>query len=211
MRGQGRVLLTQIAVRFDQFALGAMLDPVYLGWYSVSAGLSSGLLMVPDSVGMLLFPRVAAEPHTAAVLAARACRCTLLVTLAAAAALALCGKLLIGVLYGQRFLPATKPLYLLCGAIVLQSASRVLRNYFYGLGRPQLSLWSTGASGAAIVALIFPLVKAYGMIGAALASLAAQAVGAAVDVLLATRISAMPPSQFIFPQKADLRLAAWKP
>jgi O-antigen/teichoic acid export membrane protein len=184
---------------------------VYLGWYSVAAGLSEGLLMLPDSVGMLLFPRVAAEPKTAAVLAARACRCTFLVTFAAAAALALCGKLLIGVLYGQRFLPAVKPLHLLCAAIVFQSASRVLRNYFYGLGRPQLSLWSTGAAGVAIAALIFPLVKTYGMIGAALTSLVAQAIGAAVDVLLATRISAMPPRQFIFPQKADLRLAAWKP
>jgi O-antigen/teichoic acid export membrane protein len=160
---------------------------------------------------MLLFPRVAAEPHTAAVLAARACRCTLLVTLAAAATLALCGKLLIGVLYGQRFLPATKALYLLCGAVVFQSASRVLHNYFYGVGRPQLSLWSTGASGVAIVVLIFPLVKAYGMIGAALATLTAQAIGAAVDVLLATRVSAIPLSHFIFPHKADLRLAAWKP
>jgi len=211
LRGHGGVLLMIIAMRCDQFALGAMLAPVYLGWYSVAAGLSSGLLMAADSVGMLLFPRVAAEPNTAAVLAARVCRCTLLVTLATAAALALCGKLLIGVLYGQRFLPATPPLYLLCGAIVFQSASRVLRNYFYGVGRPQLSLWSTGASSAALVALIFPLVKAYGMIGAALASLMAQAVGAAVDVLLATRVSATPLSHFIFPHKADLRLAAWKP
>ena len=66
-------------------------------------------------------------------------------------------------------------------------------------------------SGAAVVVLIFPLVKAYGMIGAALASLAAQTVGATVDVLLATRISATPLSHFIFPQKADLRLAGWKP
>lgn len=211
LRGHGGVLLMQIAVRCDQFALGAMLEPVYLGWYSVAAGLSAGLLMVSDSVGMLLFPRVAAEPGAAAVLAARACRCTLLVALAAAAALALCGKLLIGALYGQRFLPATKPLSLLCGAIVFQSASRILRNYFYGVGRPQLSLWSTGSAGAALVVLIFPLVKAYGMIGAALASLVAQAIGATVDVLLATRISAIPLSHFIFPHKADLRLAAWKP
>jgi O-antigen/teichoic acid export membrane protein len=211
LRGHVRVLLTQITVRFDQFVLGAMLEPIYLGWYSVAAGLSEGLLMLPDSVGMLLFPRVAAEPNTAAVLAARACRCTLLVTLAAAAALALCGKLLIGVLYGQRFLPATTPLHLLCGAIVFQSASRVLRNYFYGVGRPQLSLWSTGSAGVVIAVLIFPLVKAYGMVGAALTSLVAQAIGAAVDVLLATRVSATPPSQFIFPQRTDLRLAVWKP
>jgi O-antigen/teichoic acid export membrane protein len=210
LRGHVRVLLQQITARFDQFVLGAMLEPVFLGWYSVAAGLSEGLLMLPDSVGMLLFPRVAAEPTTAAVLAARACRCTLLVTLGAAAALALCGKLLIGVLYGQRFLPATKPLYLLCGAIVFQSASRVLRNYFYGVGRPQLSLWSTGSAGVVIAVLIFPLVAAYGMVGAALTSLAAQAIGAAVDVLLATRVSATPASQFIFPQKTDLRLAVWK-
>jgi O-antigen/teichoic acid export membrane protein len=211
LRGHGRVLLMQIASSWDQFVLGAVLAPVYLGWYSVAAGLSAGLLMVPESVGMLLFPRVAAEPGAAAMLAARACRCTLLVTFAMAAALALCGKLVIGILYGRPFLPATTPLYLLCGAVVFQSTSRVLRNYFYGVGRPQLSLWSTGAAGVVIVVLMFPFVKAYGMIGAAVTSVVAQAIGATVDVLLAKRASATPASQFIFPQRSDLRLAVWKP
>jgi O-antigen/teichoic acid export membrane protein len=133
------------------------------------------------------------------------------VTLTAAATLALCGKLVIGVLYGLPFLPATSPLYLLCGAVVFQSVSRVLRNYFYGVGRPQLSLWSTGAAGVVIAILMVPLVKTYGMIGAAVTNLAAQAIGAAVDVLLAKRVSATPARRFIFPQRADLRLAVWKP
>jgi O-antigen/teichoic acid export membrane protein len=210
LRGHARVLLMQITVRFDQFALGALLEPKYLGWYSVSVGLAEGLQMLPDSVGMILFPRVASEPGAAGALAARACRCTLLVTLAAAAALALCGKPFVWLLYSKQFLPAVTPLQVLCAAIVFQTASRVLRNYLYGIGRPQLSLWSTGAAAIATVALIFPLVKAYGMVGAALTSLLAQALGAAVDVYLAKRLSGLPAAQFIFPQRSDLRLAARK-
>lgn len=211
IRGHLRVLLVQFTLMFDQFVLGAVLAPTYLGWYSVAVALSAGLLMMPDSVAMVLFPRVAADPASAGRLTARACSNTLLMMVVSALAALVLGRPVIGLLYGEQFLPAATPFYLLLAAIIFQAASRVLRNYLYGMGRPQLTLCSAGAAALVTVLLTFPLVKQYGMIGAAVASLLAHGAGMVVDLVVAARLSTVPMRAFILPQKADLRLSAWKP
>lgn len=211
VRGHLRVLLVQFSLMFDQFLLGAMLAPAYLGWYSVAVGLSQGLIMLPDSVAMVLFPRVAGDQKSAGALTARACRCTLMVMVVAAAVGVAVGRPGIQLLYGEQFLPAISPFQLLLAAMIFQSASRVLRNYLYGMGRPQLTLWSAGAAALVTLVAMYPLVKEYGMIGAAVAGLLAHGVGAVVDLALASRVAQTPTKLFIVPQRADLRLAAWKP
>jgi O-antigen/teichoic acid export membrane protein len=210
LRGHLRVLLMQITLRFDQFVLGALLEPKYLGWYSVAVGLSEGLQTLPDSVGVVLFPRVARDPDAAAELSARACRCTLLAMLMAALAVGAAATVIIPLLYGRQFLSSVKPLYLLLPAVVFQAASRVLRNYLYGIGRPHFALWGTGVAAVTTLAFIFPLVRNYGMVGAALTSLLAHAGGAVTDIVLSARLSRGSVLSFIVPRKEDLELANWR-
>jgi O-antigen/teichoic acid export membrane protein len=209
LRGHLRVVLAHITVRFDQFVLGAMLKPEYLGWYSVAVALSEGLQMLPVSVGMVLFPQVAAQPATAGESTARACRQTLLIMVAGAGIVALIARPVVSTLFGAAFLPSTQPLYVLLVAVVFQAASRVLWNYFAGMGRPQLTLCSTGVAALTTLSLIFPMVRHYGMMGAAFTSLLAHGIGATVDVLLAKKVSGTAAHGFVVLQKSDLQLAAW--
>jgi O-antigen/teichoic acid export membrane protein len=116
----------------------------------------------------------------------------------------------IALLYGKQFLPAATPFYILLIAIIFQAASRVLRNYFYGMGRPQLTLWSSGAAALVTATAIFPLVRSF-VVGAAAGALLAHGVGAVVDLVVAVRLSAAPKRQFVLPQKANFQIAAWKP
>ena len=211
IRGHLRVLLMLFTQMFDQFVVGALLASTYLGWYSVAVGLSAGLLMLPDSVAMVLFPRVAANQTSGATLTARACRCTVLVMAAGAVAGFVLGRPGIALFYGKQFLPAATPFYILLIAVIFQAASRVLRNYFYGMGRPQLTLWSSGAAALVTATAVFPLVRSFGMVGAAASALLAHGVGAVVDLIVAVRLSATPTRQFVLPQKADFQIAAWKP
>ena len=117
----------------------------------------------------------------------------------------------IALLYGRQFLPSTTPFYILLIAVIFQAASRVLRNYFYGMGRPQLTLWSAGAAALVTATAVFPLIKNFGMVGAAASALLAHGVGAVVDLVVAVRLSTKPARQFVLPQKTDFRLAAWRP
>jgi len=96
-------------------------------------------------------------------------------------------------------------------AVIFQAASRVLRNYFYGMGHPQLTLWSAGAAALVTATAVFPLTKNFGMVGAAVSTLLAHGVGAIVDVVVAARLSHASAHHFVVPQKTDFRLAAWKP
>jgi O-antigen/teichoic acid export membrane protein len=204
LRGHLRVLLMLVTSRFDQFALGSLLQPAVLGWYSISAAMAEGLLLLPDSVGMLLFPKVAGAPQNAAGLTARACRCTLAVTFAAAAALVVAGKWFVVFVYGDQFAPAVLPMQILVVAIVFHSLSRVIRNFLYGFGRPQLSLFSTGAAALVSVTLMFPLVKHYGIIGAACATLVAHLAACIIDLLLTKNIGRVSFRELLIMRKSDL-------
>jgi hypothetical protein len=72
-------------------------------------------------------------------------------------------------------------------------------------------LWSSGAAALVTATAVFPLVKSFGMVGAAASALLAHGVGAVVDLIVAVRLSAAPMRQFVLPQKADFQIAAWKP
>ncbi len=211
VRGYLRVVLTQVSLVFDKFVLGTAMDPAYLGWYSVAVGLSGGLVMFPDAAGLVLFPRVAGNQASGAALAASTCRRTLMIMVAGALAGIVLGRPVIRLLYGEPFLPSVLPFYVLMVAAIFQALSRVLRFYLLGMGRPQLTLWSTGAAALATAVFIYPLVRHFGMMGAAFVSLLAQMIGAGVDLMLAARLSTFKMRRFIVPEESDVRLATWKP
>jgi O-antigen/teichoic acid export membrane protein len=205
LRGHARILLVHITMRLDQFVLGARLAPEYLGWYSVAVALSEAMLMLPDSVGMVLFPKTAQNPAQAPALGARACRATVAVMVLAAAGVFLIAGWVVPLVYGEAFSPAVTPLRVLVWAVVLQAISRVLRNFFYGVGRPQVSIWSTGAAAVTTLIVLFPLVSRYGLLGAAAASVISHAVAATVDLGWARRISGQALGEFLILRVADVQ------
>jgi O-antigen/teichoic acid export membrane protein len=205
LRGHVRLFLSQVSFQFDQLALGVLLAPVFLGWYSVARSLCEGLLMLPEAISVVLFPRVAADKGTAGPMTAQASRINLALMMLAAGMMALLATPFIGKVYGQNFLKAVQPLRLLLPAIVCRAFSRVLINYIYGIGRPQLCVWSTGVTAAVMVLTIFPLVRLHGLMGAALANVLGYAAGAVVDLVIACKVSALPVRSFLLLRAEDLR------
>jgi O-antigen/teichoic acid export membrane protein len=206
LRSHLRLCLSQLSARLDQYVLGVLLPPAYLGWYATAVGLREGLLLVPESISVVLFPWVARNQSQAAVLTARVCRVTLAAMAAASLIAGVMSRPVIGMIYGARYLPAVAPFYWLLAAGLFQAVSRVLINYIYGIGRPQLSAWSSAACAVVSVGFIFPLVKSYGMIGAALTTLLAYAAGAMVDLVIVRRLSRLPVSEFLVIRKGDFSL-----
>jgi len=206
IRGHLNVILDTINRRFDQLALGAMMNPIELGWYSIAASISEVPQLLPDSIGTVLFPRVAGNASGAGSLTARACRVTVLAMAAATIVIVVGATPLIRFLYGDRFLPAVKPLIYLAPSILFLSLSKILTKYIYGVGRPHLAVWATGISAVVTIALIFPLIRRYGMVGAAAASSIAYGVGALCNLILTVRLSGASIWDFIVPRKPDFQL-----
>ena len=208
IRGHLSVILANITLRFDQFVLGALLPPSYLGWYSTAANISELPQLLPDSISVVLLPKVAGDPAGAAAVTARACRSTVLVMIGVSLVLGLIAPVVIPLIYGQAFAPTVQALWYLLPSIVFLSISKVLTKYIYGVGRPTLCIWSTAASAIVTAAMIFPMVKHYGMIGAGITSSCAYAAGALVDLTMTVRLSATRVGEFLLPRRPDFSYAA---
>jgi O-antigen/teichoic acid export membrane protein len=206
IRAHISVVLETINRRLDQLVLGALVDPIELGWYSIAVSISELPQLLPDSIGTVLFPRVASDQASAAAVTARACRITVLAMLATTVAIAVCGKPMIGLVYGAAFLPAFKALLWLCPGIVFLSISKILTKYLCGMGKPQTVVWTTLASALVTLGLIFPLVKRYGMLGAAITSSISYTVGALFNLIFSARLSETRLASFLVPRRLDLQL-----
>jgi O-antigen/teichoic acid export membrane protein len=206
LRAHVSVILETINRRLDQLVLGALVDPTELGWYSIAVSISELPQLLPDSIGTVLFPRVAGDQANAAAITTRSCRVTVLVMLATTVAIVACGRPMIGIIYGAAFLPAFKSLFWLCPGIVFLSLSKILTKYLCGMGKPQTVVWTTLGSALVTLVLIFPLVKHYGMVGAAIVSSISYTVGALFNLVFSARLSGCRFSSFLVPRKSDIQL-----
>ena len=199
------VILETINRRFDQLVLGVLVDPIQLGWYSIAVTISELPQLLPDSIGTVLFPKVASDHAEGAVVTARVCRLTVVAILVIATAMVLLARPVIRIVYGEAFLPAAEPLLFLIPGILFLSISKILSKYICGVGRPHFIMWPTLASAVVTLGLIFPMVRIYGMDGAAITSSTAYAVAALVNLLLTVKLSAKRAMEFVVPQRIDLQ------
>ena len=209
IRSHLSVILANITLRFDQFVLGTILTPAHLGWYATAASLSELPQLLPDSIAVVLLPRVSRDPVSGAALTARACRCTIVCMLVVVLGLALAAPVAIPLIYGQAFAPAVRALLYLLPGVIFLSMSKILTKYLCGIGKPGLCVWSTATSAGATAVLIIPLVHQYGMVGAGITSSCAYAAGAVVDLIFTVRHSPHRVSDFLVPRREDFRRAVW--
>lgn len=181
-----------IHYRADMFLVGYLAGPAALGFYSTAVGLAEKLYLAPSAVGTVLFPRVASgdaereaaggrepdgrdagpRPGTggSAAESARACRHTLWLTVALAAALAIVAPPLIELLYGAAFRPSVAPLWALLPGVASLAVGRVVSADLSGRGRPGVVARANGALAAVNVALNLWWIPLWGATGAALAT-----------------------------------------
>lgn len=205
LRNHLSVILAAITFRLDQFVLGATLNPIHLGWYSIAVSISELPQLLPDAIGVVLLPRVAGDRLTGASLTARACRLTVLVMMVACGALAVVAPFAIPFIFGEAFSKAVNPLLFLLPSIVFFSMTKILTKYICGVGRPALGVWSTAASATVTAIMIFPMIRRFGAVGAAITSSCAYGVGALVDLGITAKLSTIPLRDFLLLRKNDLQ------
>lgn len=198
--------------RADTYMIQAMaaVPDVALGLYSMAVTMAELVFFVPDSIAMILMPRVAgATKEEAEAFIDRVSRMTVLVSCVGAVALIPAAWLGINlVLPGFRdCLPA---FVLLLPGVVALSVSKIMTGYISGRGRP--GAVSAGATIALALNLAanFILIPAYGIVGASVASVVSYTAMAAMMVAVVCRLSGHSPLDLVLPRPSDLR-AAWLP
>lgn len=188
--------------RADQLVILLFLPPVALGTYVVAVAISSLPALAGGAIALVVFPRVARLQAGADrnFLACRAVQLTLFASTAFAVLLIGTVPWLVGLLVGSAYADAVNITRVLLVASVFLSMNSTLTALLKAVGQPLQAGW--GGSLALLVTIfgLTLLVPSYGIMGAALVSLAAYAASAVFMLHRAAKTLALPIDVLLFPR-----------
>ena len=182
-------------LRLDQLVLAAMASNVAIGLYVVAVRLSEMATLAADAIADELMPEVAASKveNKAELLWARSFRLAIYMHAVVLPPLWLGAPLILRILFGERFVPATGAFRWLLLAAAVWSLGSIVISGLRGFGYPGLSTLARFSAAAVTTVGLLVLLPRLGITGAAIASL----IGYSVMLFVAL---------FAFVKKRRLRL-----
>lgn len=177
MRSYGVDICGTLSLYADQAIVVHLLSPSAMGIYVVALSLSRVLNVIHQSVAAVLFPKaVALAPVELLAMTGRALRVSTICTTFCGFGVAVCGPILLSLLYGKEYRGATMILNVLILEVILTGATLVLTRAYMALGRPGL-VTILQASGLVLsLPLLALMVPRWGVLGAAFALLTAAVI-----------------------------------
>lgn len=164
-------LTTFLNYRLDMLLVAFFLDPIEVGYYSITVGIVEKIWMIPGPIATVLFPRISSIENTSANnLTPKIARHTLFIVFFSSLILSVVSKPFIQILFGNAFLPSVPPLLILLPGIIALSIPKILCADLAGRGMPQYSLYSSVVSLGVNIPLNLWLIPLWGISGAAFAS-----------------------------------------
>lgn len=160
-------------LRLDQLLMVALLPARELGLYAAAAAWSSAVSPLVTAIGTVAFPSVASETRTGAkaLVLARASRLAIVVTVVTIGLVGLVTWPAIPLLFGDGFEDAVVPGMVLVVATGILGFGFVLQECLRGLGLPRAVLQAEVAGLVVSMLALAVLLPAFGILGAALASI----------------------------------------
>jgi len=195
LKTQLGALASHTSLRLDQLLMTALLPSAELGQYVVAVAVAGITAPLFSGLAWLTLPRLAQSPSPLAggIEAARCLRLAFMMALPAVILGVIVIPVAIPVVFGLGYQPATRAAQVLLVASLFQGANVVLGTALRGLGHPGKSALSEGAGAVATILLLAVLLPRFGIIGAAVASLAAYGLVSILqnrDLLVATGVNA---------------------
>jgi len=160
-----------IIFRGDIFLVNYFLGSKQAGYYSIAVIFSEILQRLPNIVGPLLLSKTLNENKAAAIEGTvRLSRVLLFFNLVVVIFLFFFGEFIIGLLFGNAFLPSFRALLYLLPALLFFSPGSMIYSFFMGQYFPRIILWINGVIGLINFFLNILLIPKYGIIAAALVS-----------------------------------------
>lgn len=176
--------------RFDDIYLKPFVSLSSLGIYTVAQTLSEQIWMIPNSVSIVLLPRLAAmEEEEKKNVSLRACRYVATVMfLISLLAVALAG-IIFPLLYSKNYSDSVLPFRILMIGTFLMSYGKILMNAIAGYGRPGRNISANVAGSLSNVVLNILLIPKYGILGAAVSGMISYSILSVVTVMVFIRIN----------------------
>jgi O-antigen/teichoic acid export membrane protein len=178
--------------RADQMLMAVLVAPEQLGWYAVAVNISS-LARLPSGVfATLAFPKVAAATHAEQRrLTGLYSRLNATSSCGVGLVLMFTLPILVPLVYGSAYTPSILPAEILVVATIVVAVGQAWAGSLRGLGRPSEPAKAELISLIATVVGLVLLLEPFGIVGAALTSLAAYLMAASYMYLQLHRLLAM--------------------
>lgn len=177
-----------------------------LAFFSMGKGKAEWLNRITNAVATILYPRVAnlkGSDQDPSSMTTMAVRLSLLILLLAGLGLAIVIYPATLVLYGKDFLSLIPCFFILLPALIIHSATSVLRQHFLGIGRSDIPMKISVVPLILQVVLCLTLIPPWGYIGAASAVALTFTVTTAITVMAYHKVSRVGYSKLLIPEKSD--------
>lgn len=197
-------------LRLDQLAMAALLPAEQLGYYVVAVAWSSATQPLLNSIGTVLFPRVASVSSRPAQLEhlAHITRISTLLALVTGIILLALTPLGILILFGTAYISAIPPAIVLVIAGAMSGVNMILEEGVRGLGVSRVVLRAEAAGLIVTIIALAGLLRPYEIMGAAVASLLGYSAIAFVLLFQLRGISQRSVLYFVRPTRADISISA---
>ncbi|MGH7789255.1 MAG: flippase, partial [Candidatus Binatia bacterium] len=171
MRSYVQTVTAHLLLRIDVYMVAMFLGPEQTAFYALALHFTEMVLEVPQAIGLVLYPRLAALPDEEIHrLTAQTCRRTLLVTAPAALALGWLGPYVITAWYGQAYTPAGAPLPWAAVGVAAMAIFVIVTRNFTSRGKQRINTTAGILALVTNVVLNIYLIPHYGIVGASIAT-----------------------------------------
>lgn len=198
-------ILGTAAQRIDVFLLTSIKGTAQVGIYSIAVTLAELCWYIPNALGGVLLPKVAAEREESLQVSFRLARVTWVATGLAAAAVAVVAPALVPLVFGRDFAGSVLPLFLILPGIIMSSAASAPAAYLSGIGKPIYGTIAAGVNVGVNVVANLLLIPRLGASGAALSSTISYSASAAILISVFVRKTDGRLRDILVPRAQDFR------
>ncbi len=201
-------ILSFLHLRLDMLLINFFMNPLAVGYYSISVAIVEKLWLISQSASIILFTKVSSERDERVLkeFTPIVSRSILLVTALGSALIFFISRWMVIFLFSEAYLPAVQPLQILLIGTVAVSCSRILGNDIAGRGRPILNTYLNTLTVAVNLGLNILWIPKFGIVGAAWATTISYSITLIGSLLIYCKISGNTIAQTIFIQKSDVIL-----
>jgi O-antigen/teichoic acid export membrane protein len=198
-------LLLFFVMRINIFVVNNLLGEYEVGLFSIPMQFLDVISLLPMTLGMLLFPKVAADDNDSGLLTAKVFRATFLLLTVICVLTALAGPLLVEFLFGSDFQGSVEPLIWLTPGILFLSLWMILNNDLAARGMPSIVMIAPAVALAGNLGVTLLLLDEFGMTSAAIGLSFASFIGFTLVFAHFIRALNIPVMEMLIFTKADFR------
>ncbi len=183
----GLSFLTVIAMETDIFVMGKLLPSAQVGMYALALTLAQQpRFLFSQTIGRVLLPAFAEKQNDKTALrnaVVTILKNMLLIGVPLSILVAFGSKIILSVVYGAQFSAVAVPFTLLCFATLFNAQAIVLAQVYIGMGLPYLHRRYVTLIAGLIVILMYPVIKWFGLSGAAGVLLFSHIIGVFMQIV----------------------------